>query len=723
MRTFSILFVAALLVGLACADMYMHNPPGANCRNRERSDNRNNGNRLFDSQNNGKGGYAWRGDATMNGAPDPLEYYSGSILRIEWTNQHACGPNDNLHCQVVIQYACEDTLTGLRDGYPTGEVVAADDNNAGYLKRRFSGEAGQNQDGTNTIPENQYANDPAKRAAFYNEGKYGGVEYGYHESIEWYDLCKTTQRNKGLYAADQNLNGNSAKYTRQNNNGARRGLECPEERDYYPYWRPAPWRDVAILTSSSSHCDYLTDRSQNVVKTGYCECDDTCRNSKENNNIPITQEACETGNNPGTWRTTTNGGGKPACRVHNFGRDNHLGNTAPVNSDGGIVSEKYQPETAHYNWKIPSQAAGQLCVVRVRYNISTMDYPSMAHASSSRATRASMLTSAHNCKNSNLEDRHRSGDPNAADLEREDLHCVGVLTKDVKPLFNRPYIRLFGSSESAISIALNTNQASRTFQDRSHVFRVGARPSWASGKTIYNLNTRGRRGNIVQSYPAVEYDFVPSKLDVNADDIVHIQFHGSNFNAAKNANNGEGWQYSDRMNMVQLDESGTNMPRYRTSINLFRTDSIAKRFALLEQTGCGTYYNGKANEQNAYDNCAKLNKAPARFPALPEDGLMYIDHGDGTYKYGSTRNNNFSNRSQKASLRVGSGGLTLAEKAAIGVGVTVAVGLAAFGLLAFGKKKPDTCCGTVYTKLAGVCGGSSAKSMAAAPPDMEYARH
>ena len=55
---------------------------------------------------------------------------------------------------------------------------------------------------------------------------------------------------KGLFTADQNLNGNSAKYTRQNANGNRRGLEVPEERDYYPYWGPTPWRDIAIMVSN-----------------------------------------------------------------------------------------------------------------------------------------------------------------------------------------------------------------------------------------------------------------------------------------------------------------------------------------------------------------------------------------------------------------------------------------------------------------------------------------
>ena len=40
------------------------------------------------------------------------------------TNQHGCG-NGKTNCDIILQYACEDTMPGLRDGTPINNADAA----------------------------------------------------------------------------------------------------------------------------------------------------------------------------------------------------------------------------------------------------------------------------------------------------------------------------------------------------------------------------------------------------------------------------------------------------------------------------------------------------------------------------------------------------------------------------------------------------------------------
>lgn len=75
-----------------------------------------------------------------------------------------------------------------------------------------------------------------------------------------------------LFTADRELKVVLSIYTRQNSAGTRRGFEVPEERDYYPYWGPMPWRDIAIMVSDKK-TEQLMKEYVNSPNYGHkCEC-------------------------------------------------------------------------------------------------------------------------------------------------------------------------------------------------------------------------------------------------------------------------------------------------------------------------------------------------------------------------------------------------------------------------------------------------------------------
>ena len=59
------------------------------------------------------------------------------------------------------------------------------------------------------------------------------------------------------------------------------------------------------------------------------------------------------------------------------------------------------------------------------------------------------------------------------------------------------------------------------------MFYVEPRPESAKGSRIFNLNVRGKRGNIQQVQNAVEYDFYPINLDTEEGDLIHFQWAGT----------------------------------------------------------------------------------------------------------------------------------------------------------------------------------------------------
>eukprot|EP00020_Sapocribrum_chincoteaguense_P008220 CAMPEP_0170738014 /NCGR_PEP_ID=MMETSP0437-20130122/4429_1 /TAXON_ID=0 /ORGANISM="Sexangularia sp." /LENGTH=624 /DNA_ID=CAMNT_0011076429 /DNA_START=64 /DNA_END=1938 /DNA_ORIENTATION=- len=596
-----------LLSALVSADVYMHNPRGSNDRAGEGNQNRNNANRLFDSQNNAQGGY---------GVAPEMKFYEGSWLTVEWTAQHACG-NDNTHCQFILQYMC-----GNKD--------------AKALERIRDGTV------TDRIPDN------AEEAAEMNEGGVTYV-YGMHESYEYYQECNRRERNKGLFKADRNINGNSARFTRQNNNGNRYGFECNEERDYYPYWHPSPWKDIAVFTTDTSMCAWIREESQNVADKGHCVAKK--KENKEDAHQYNNRESCE--NEGGhEWVTDMNHEmDAPECLKAPWSRDNHLGNG---------ITDTLAGHMNHYNWSLPRaddepciENENCDCVLRLRYNISTADYEGRP-----------------------MYPGYADHTENSDDEEEES-----------EPLIEQdPYVTV---ASKKLALALNTNQYGRTFQDRSHVFSIRTRPSWLDlNQRIFNLNVRGKRGNIVQCYPAVEYDFVPTNLVARHWDYVHFQWTGFDDNPNNGNNNAEGTDGTDRHNLVQIMSLNHNIPQKDTGDALeeagldplFSEISDRHRMAYLGQSECLDLQELLAkndNNQNDVDedegNCMKLNAASPYF-----DGDVVRMNRTGTFYYMSTRNNNFSNRSQKGSMTV------LPILSALSIGVVVVGALLCLGSIGVG---------------------------------------
>lgn len=622
------------LLSSAFADTYMHNPRGNNDRCDEQSNDRQTPTRLFNSQNNAAGGYCINTES--------MYFYMGSVLQVEWTAQHACGSDGKVHCNYILQFACEDTLTidaitegPVRDGRPAANP-----------------ENGNQNDCTTQIDPN------APSAA--NRGR--------NEPLNFYTKCGTRERNKGLLTLDQNLQGNDAQFTRQNAGGTEYGFECQEERDYYPYWQPTPWRDIAILTTRPELCETIYKVESQNVKPRF-ECDKPQFNNKD---------ACVSGT--GLWvEVPSFNMAAPECIMAPWSRDNHLGS-----SNDGFLSS--------YNWTIPYLTAAdgselQTCVLRLRYNISTGDYD----------------------------------DWNAFVTDNAKLKAQENPVKSDPAVQIATTADINGNTPFEVQLAVDTSQFGRTFQDRSYVWKLAKRPVSIDKKDkIYNLNVRGKRGNIAQVRNCVEYDFVPNIIHVSQNDYVHFQWTGCDRNPA--GNDGEGTQRTDRSNVCQMENWESSFPLPLEDQQMFDSYELALQACLLNQTNCVKVTTlqqtqGNGNAEQSRQNCAKLNAINKPFNAtsnIPNNGdqtttgisyTAYFDLGaikfnkTGSYHYMGTRNNNFSNRGQKALLVVEEQ-LSAAAIAGIAVGAAAGVALLAVGgLMIAGRMMPDSWAASVLVRF------------------------
>jgi len=254
-------------------------------------------------------------------------------------------------------------------------------------------------------------------------------------------------------------------------------------------------------------------------------------------------------------------------------------------------------------------------------------------------------------------------------------------------------------------MAIDTTQFGRTFQDRTHTFIISKRPTGISSTArLYNLNVRGKRGNIVQTYPATEYDFVPQYLYVRVGDYIHFQWTGCDQNPAGNA--GEGTDQTDRSNMVQIAQASSSKPvtdswcSSNSKKVLFQNSKLRFRMAELDQAGCKTQGELEAEGENDDDaqadiaNCGKLNNASQYF-----NGGVYKMNLTGTFHYMNTRNHNFSNRDQKGIIYVD----PLLPNWAVGIVVTGAIlfvgaGVVA-GLMFYAKSHPHSGVANLFSKI------------------------
>ena len=80
--------------------------------------------------------------------------------------------------------------------------------------------------------------------------------------------------------------------------------------------------------------------------------------------------------------------------------------------------------------------------------------------------------------------------------------------------------------KTELQLALNTAQLARTFQDRTHVFYLKPRPESIKNSRVVYIGGMGKRGNIVQAYPAMEYRFTPERITVSTNDVLCFAWSG-----------------------------------------------------------------------------------------------------------------------------------------------------------------------------------------------------
>jgi len=259
--------------------------------------------------------------------------------------------------------------------------------------------------------------------------------------------------------------------------------------------------------------------------------------------------------------------------------------------------------------------------------------------------------------------------------------------------------------------AVNTAQYGRTFEDRTYIFKLvprsqgnaldGVTDAAFQTANVLNLNVRGKRGNIAQVRNCYEYDFMPKILNGAVGDYIHFQYCMSDYN--DNGNAGEGRDGTDRANMVPIANANKNLllPLNTTANGAVAQDPTTggqvfsaadwSALAFLNQDPmyCDSTTNmmGNNNNGDTVTACHFLNGLRNSTTGMPTSYFSWMARivAQGSLQYISTRNNNFTNRSNKGTIIVNS----IASAATIAgatVGSVVGVACIAVGVFFIMKK-------------------------------------
>lgn len=750
-----------LFICAVSADVYMHNPRGANDRNCERNVNRNNGNLLYDTQNNAKGGYAcprsvagYKDTTPQGGMTQRMEFEVGSMLELEWTAQHGCGtPKEgvanadkanalefpNVHCEMVVEMGCTSTFD------PAGKYGTFQTGAAKYPATPREGIPSNDGDAaTNRINTNDGNGGQAYGTSTTN-GRADNTRYGMHETAEFYNECNRVQRNKGLFTADQNVRRRSAIGTRQNPNGGRRGLECPEERDYYPYWRPTPFVGVAYLVDDPARCGAADNAA---AKLAHASMTTGCGGwTTSTQGTPEKLEACPSPAKAGDWVGAAAGyvpkGGNVAQAAYSGACVLTATNLVPTTNAG--LNNAARNLFNRREWPNNKADCEKMGETKVKWAAAAFHGKFDTLPQATKAKFMNLMNYGPVCKaidqsrsnhlgNSGMNDeanRFRMTIPDVIPANQDKEACIvrlrynmsssdyvrnlnATFNGEKSPIKQDPLIQVGPKDTDVLQLAVNTNQVARTFQDRSYVFHVKKKAK--TNEIVLNLNTRGKRGNIVQVYPAVEYDYVPNVVklvsspkganDYPLNTVLDFQWTGSDYNPRRGCNDAEGGPYvndqnigkrltaattgtnqnsrADRNTMCEMTDSRRNYPTQRkkttepfigsTSGSLFEDGGkgdLARKFAFAnaeQQLKDGklvanaplncltrTEINAIRREnqrENHPRNCAEGNAISPYFESTKIKPRDKTTTAGGVFQMVSCRNNNFSNRDTKIQIFV-----------------------------------------------------------------------